>query len=402
MLCIHESVTGAGRHLICESSNHGFQWTSDIPHDAWILGPCDRPTRSLHSLALAHGVSIKLNPGGKYASSAGQLLGHDPLLSEIAWRHYMTAHDFKSYVTELVMSAFSVMTLQDTDYYLNVYLPMMEFLGSLTPPRIDRSVYNEHVLTNVSPALRTFVPDHDGLAAPIVYTKFRTKTGRLIVASGPDILTLPRDCRDIIVSRDPSGAIAYVDYSSMEPRLVLGLAGREVAGDLYIAVGETVGKPRAPRDRLKLTVTSVLYGAGVESVARTMDCSLRAASEISGRIDDYFNAGDLRRRLEVEYEAQGFVRNLYGKRVYPDNASLGLLLNNFAQSSAVDGAILGFQRGTHEAGDGIKTLFVLHDASFVDVTSRPALRRFVAGAERIPGISVKMPLSIQRIGGKHD
>jgi hypothetical protein len=400
MICIHQDVTGAGRHLVCESKSKGFQWTPDIPDGAWILGP-DAPVKySIADLAAAHGTNLSMFPSGKYAVSADQLLGRAPEVGDIAWRHYMTPEDFKSFVTQLVEKSFEILESNDISYYIDTYIPMMRFLSGMQRARIDKDVYDEYISSNVSPALRTFEPDTAGYASQVQYTKSRTKTGRLIVSSGPDILTLPKVCRDIIIPSNDSGAIAYVDYASMEPRFVLGLAGRQVDGDLYTTIGEIIGKPRAPRERLKLTITSVLYGAGNDSVARTMDVGLRTAVEISHKIDDYFNAGELRQRLEEEYKGNGFIRNFYGKRVYPDHGTPGLLLNNYAQSSAADGAILGFQRGTFEASEGTKTLFVLHDASFIDVTSVQTIKKFVKAAEQIPGLNVRMPLSVQRIGGK--
>lgn len=400
MICIHESVTGAGRHLVCTSKTKGFQWTPEIPDGAWVLGPDVKQEQSLFELASVHGRALVMAPADKYMTSAEVLLGRSPEPGDIAWRHYMTGPDFKAYITALVDASFSVLEDADTAYYTNYYVPMMQFLSSLQRAKIDKDTYQSHIESNVSPALKTFSPDIADLAPPVTYTKSRTKTGRLIVTNGPDILTLPKSCRDIIVPLDPGGAIAYVDYASMEPRFVLALADREIEGDLYMKVGEIAGRPTAPRERLKLAVTSVLYGAGADSVAKTMDCSIRSAVEISNRIDDYFHAGDLRRRLEEEYKAHGFVRNFYGKRVYPDGGTPGLLLNNYIQSSATDAAILGFRNGTLEGASCIRSLFVLHDASFIDVKSVQAIRRFVAGAERIPGLSVRMPLSVQRIGGK--
>lgn len=398
MICLHASVLGTNKHLVCRSRQAGFTWTDTVPERMWLLGPGAPLQTSLVELAAVHGQTVGLVPSGKYARAAELVTGHIPIPGEISWRHFMTATDFRAYTSNTIERAFDLLQNEDVKYYAETHVPMMEFLNSMQRANIDSDAFTSHLSSNVSPALRTFVPDNDGFAKQVIYTKTRTKTGRLIVTDGPDILTLPRVCRDIIVPSEVPGVIAYVDYASMEPRFVLGLAGREIVGDVYNTIGREIDCDTTPRDVLKAVCTSVLYGAGAELVARLMSCTLRKAQDISHKIDDYFQASGLRKKLEADYRAQGFVRNVYGKRVYPDGPAPGLLLNNFAQSSGADGAILGFMNGTKLTTSGIKILFVLHDACFVDVSQGSGIKSFVAGAERIPGLDVKMPLSVKRLG----
>lgn len=391
MICIHRDVLGTDRHLLAASPTSGFQWTDDVPANMWTLGP--NAKKSISSLMEAHGMRACLVPTGSHLQAASVILGTDPVPGDIRWQYFMPPATFKAYVRDTVTHAFEVMSDADIGYS-DLHQSIIDFVNSFEPVTIDTEIYEAHLDENASPALRTFHPDANSIAPKIVYTKSHIRTGRLSVVSGPDILTLPRQCRNIMRPR-PGNAMAYIDYSSMEPRFLLALIGRYVEGDLYRRLGEAIGRNSLDRNVLKLLTTSTLYGAGTESIAKVAKCGLRTADEIHRHIVEFFALDDLQSRLEDEQRQHGFIRNFYGRRVYPDTSSRNTLINNFGQSSAADAAILGFMPAAKQAG--VTMRFVLHDASFVEVDSVTALKAFVKTAEHIQGISVRMPLTVTRI-----
>lgn len=391
MICVHRDVLGTDRHLLAASQTSGFQWTEDVPADVWTLGPDAK--KSISSLMEAHGMQANLVPSGSQFQAASVVLGTDPVPGDIRWQYFMSPAAFKTYVRDTVAHAFGIMNDEDIKY-CELHQSMMDFVNSFEPVTIDAETYEAHIDENTSPALRSFQPGPDCLASKIVYTKSHIRTGRLSVVSGPDILTLPRQCRNIMRPR-PGNAIAYVDYSSMEPRFLLALTGRRVEGDLYQHLGEAIGRSNLDRNVLKLLTTSTLYGAGTESIAKVAKCGLRTADEIHRHIVEFFALNELQSRLEEEQRQHGFIRNFYGRRVYPDASARNTLINNFGQSSAADAAILGFMSAAKQSN--VTMRFVLHDASFVEVSSVAALKAFVKTAEHMQGISVRMPLTVTRI-----
>jgi DNA polymerase I-like protein with 3'-5' exonuclease and polymerase domains len=85
-------------------------------------------------------------------------------------------------------------------------------------------------------------------------------------------------------------------------------------------------------------------------------------------IRDYFKVESLRQRLKDQVGTSGKMLNRFGRPLNIPEGQDNLLVNSYAQSSGVDVAMIGFDSVLKRLGsDGIRPLFVLHDAIILDV-----------------------------------
>ena len=175
----------------------------------------------------------------------------------------------------------------------------------------------------------------NGKLNKVVYNRAATKTGRLTVKSGPPVLTLKAEHRNIIKGRQ-------IDFSSMEPRLLLGLLGKTVEGDLYDWAAKELNLT-GDRSYIKVSIISSMYGSKtVPEIARLF------------ALDEWIN------QLESQITG-GYIESFWGRPIKVDNIRGKHLLSLWLQSTASDAALLGFKNLFSNRND-IKPHWVIHDA----------------------------------------
>ena len=93
------------------------------------------------------------------------------------------------------------------------------------------------------------------------YDRVSTKTGRLTIKSGPQILTLKREFRSIFSPSSSKSKLFEIDFISLEPRVALNFANVHASNDVYLSFIQNSGI-NISRDAAKLAVLCSLYGAG--------------------------------------------------------------------------------------------------------------------------------------------
>ena len=133
--------------------------------------------------------------------------------------------------------------LDDKDKYICKAKIHELFLKSLKTSKINVIVYKAFLEVeknaSIKNTLATFKPEKS-YTRNISYSTTSNVTGRLVVETGPNILTLPKKNRSIITSRFKEGKILSVDFSSLEPRLCLKLAGKDADIDIYEHINSTL------------------------------------------------------------------------------------------------------------------------------------------------------------------
>lgn len=219
------------------------------------------------------------------------------------------------------------------------------------------------------PATQSFVPDEDGLTRPVRYDRFKTLTGRLTVESGPQILTLKREHRDILKSRHgDNGAIYALDFANLEARILLYEYGRSCNDvDLYGVIAKELGYDRKA---IKGAVISELYGSSKWALGKHLGIEGKELNEFVKKVKDYFNTGELLERVKAQFVSTGKVINRYGRPVTIDEPLDHIFISYYGQSTGVDVTMLGFK----QVVDTLKKkapkscpVFLLHDAMFLDV-----------------------------------
>lgn len=198
------------------------------------------------------------------------------------------------------------------------YLPVLEttekFINRLKRPKVDRIRYAAINASNVN--LPGFVMTNKHLNTP-VYSRLNTKTGRLTVVDGPNVLTLKKNYRNMLAN------CMQVDFNSMEPRLLLAILGIKIDGDLYSWVGEKTGI-KEERSKLKIKIITSLYGG----------------TKVK-EINDLFAVDEWNDQLHKSIKSNK-IENYFGRIVDVSDTDKNNLLAIYIQSSAVDASLLGF------------------------------------------------------------
>lgn len=366
--CIHSSVLGTEKHFF--RSEDGFQWVSRVPSKTWtVFGEAKQNANSLSLDALFELKGLHLPQIPQKYLEAMQLLVTGSNVT-VPWQHVMPKAVFENYfknTVKVIEDSFSELSF---DYYVKAWQHGTELLTSLKPTKIDVELWHQSIDTAGvnAPVLSSFKPDSKGFAKLPTYNRFGTRTGRLTISDGPNILVLKKDLRKILKSAFDGGVVCSLDFRALEPRVVLAEAGRSSgAEDMYGEVAEQIFGDRQNRDAVKVAIISELYGASKESLRARLGISqVKIDSFIKG-INEYFELTPLRARLE-EQAVSGVIHNRFGRPLSVDPEAKNLFINTYAQSTGVDVALVGFNTVMRQLGtEGVRPLFVLHDALILDV-----------------------------------
>jgi len=290
------------------------------------------------------------------------------------WSEMMPTAVHGSCVNDLVTRLRAV-NGEPLKYFTNEYQTGSRFLASMQKFRVS----SDRIAAHRDKRLGTFVPDRAGFVGPIVYDRF-SRTGRLRVVSGPRVLELPREFRDIYISRYPRSRPIYMDFSSMEIRVILAAVGRPTTNeDVYESISRDIFNGTLDRSTTKQIVISMLYGMGSRGLVRRLECTPRKLDTYRKGISKYFALDEFLTMLLGQQTRTGRVINGFGRPVMTTMSNKSTLLNYYAQSTAVDVALLGFaqiMKRADELGLRVNPQFVIHDAFIVDIDP-PSAQRFV-------------------------
>ena len=379
---IHKDVLGFQKHLLCQSGT--ISKVETIPNEATLV----YGDPSFFEIAKLYGVTPPTFPSKPHIKALQGVLGTRDV-SEVPWQHALPRGAFKQAVEGLFEEIHNSFSTLDLRYYLEHYKGTLPLLGEMKRAKIDlRSWFIHSTNRNlIAPhVLKTFQPDEDWFAPDVHYSKCDTKTGRLKVVDGANILHLPKEQRNIFTSRfGREGKVIQLDFSALEPRVVLflnqlfpppspgnvpQLPKSLSEGDVYLNVLKHMGINNIKRESVKDVILNQLYGAGYESILEKIQ-RIPDPNGFIEAVEDFFGLNHIRNKLLEEYEANNrlFILSHYGRKLDTSEAKPYMLLNYYIQSTAVDIALYGFQRIMKLIKDNIKIipLFLLHDAFILDV-----------------------------------
>lgn len=390
--CIHSNHLGTNKHF-CKQHD-GFIWDDSLPRNSWILSSSKAKASSkcLNTLLALNSINLPKIPES-YIATMSQLVTGSNI--QIPWQHVLPQSIYENYFKNTVKVIEEVFSGLSFDYYETVWLQCSELFNALKPAKIDVHAWQnffEEANTSVH-VLSSFKPDHHGFADTPTYNRFGTRTGRLTVTEGPNILVLKKDLRSIIKTSYSDGGIYSLDFRALEPRIVLAEAGRSSdAEDIYGEIAEKIFGDRQNRDAVKIAIISELYGAAKESLRARLGISQKKINAFVKGIGEYFNLDTLRHRLETE-SVGGKIRNKYGRQLSVDAEAKNLLINTYVQSTGVDVALLGFKSIVDRLGtDGVRPLYILHDALILDVRKDRLNDVEEIKSVRIHGYDIDFPL----------
>ena len=188
-----------------------------------------------------------------------------------------------------------------------------------------------------------------------------------------------------------------MDFSSLEARILLyESGGRCDASDLYTDIADRLGG--IPRNVVKGAILAELYGSSKYSLALSLGLSDSALEDFIKRIGEVIDTRKLLSRLKTQFTSVGHITNKYGRRLEVSRPQDNIFINYYAQSTGVDVSLMGFNEVLNTLGpEGIRPLFVLHDALILDVREDRINDVFSVKDVSVPGFEPKFPLKCETL-----
>lgn len=386
-----------GTESFLQVSPDGFSTHQKVPVDSWLFSgeyKIDR-YKCVDTLCRLANVNVSSRPEPKWINMM-TILGHG---ETPPWSQVMPQSQYKKYVKNIVKSVIENHRQLPEEYYVNTWMQCDPLFKSLRPARVDgvlhKSLMDNEGIHNGS--LETFKPGPGGFAPQVVYDRFGTRTGRLTVESGPNILVLKKEHRSILRSYYPQGEIVSLDFSSLEARVLLAEAQQHLTGDVYQHMSNDIFQGKVSRSAIKTAVLGELYGASKATLGYKLDMAGLDLDRFIAIIKSYFKTDEIKSRLKQQFEDEGMLRNRFGRPLFIDSKNSDyLLINTYAQSTGVDISLLGFNSIVNLLGnDGVRPLFILHDALILDVRNDRIQDVKSLTSVKIPGYEHEFPLKFE-------
>lgn len=401
VVTIDKRVIGSEKNLIVDcSETPKLSWSDDVVQ--WHLsgGKKKSSLTCLDSLFEVESEEFPIKIPEKYKIVAKTVVGEDYGSVDIPWKSFMTSDDYKKFIRESVESVIDAVTSVDDSYFKNVYTRTESVFDSLRRMRIDKSKLEESINDESSDsqraALKSFFPDDSGFCNFLKYSRL-TRTGRTVVLSGPQILTVRKEYRELLESSYVGGKIYSIDFVGLEGRIsYIEGNGRLDARDVYEHVNEKFFRSSLDRTTVKVAVLCELFGMGDESLAEKLGVSVKNAEKFALTLRKLFGIDELSLRLRKEFiDSRGFIRSKFGRRIpVPE---LRLLINSYVQSSGVDVSLLGFLDILSKLPKDVRPIAVIHDDVLLDVP--PHCFREVESIDnvRVVGYDEMFPVKVKRL-----
>jgi len=301
------------KHFLTSSNliyDNGYLWKTEVPEQAMTM----EGVRSFDHFSKLFGYEVDPLIPKRYRESA-KVLGTEP-----PWCFYIGKTKFQKMIDEYVEQHDKVLSSLPASA-LDVHTKINVFIDSLKPAeydmsRIDQTELKKHIERFITPYL------YDKTLDRPEYIRTKTKTGRLSVVSGPNVLTMHSDLRKGI----PGGH--SIDFVSIEPNVLLVSQGKSPRTDIYDSIRKDVFNDSISRAKVKIATMAALYGSGRDD-------------KFAKGIEEYFGVQETVRRLESEVKDEK-IYNLYNRPIDLNGTRGKHLLALWLQSSAADAALLGF------------------------------------------------------------
>lgn len=326
MFCLHSSVLGSHEHMVISEDGQRGAWSCDIPDGSLIFTGERKPERCLDTVIRLSAGEAMFDIPQAYHRAAQSAFGHNV---QPMWRMFMPRRAFEGAVRHLISQVVGAYSQDAARYYVTTWELAGRFLDNLQPFKLDG----------------------DQQVHRVTYDRLRTRTGRMVIASGPSVITMPRDVRSTMRSVT-GGRLKYVDFRALEPTIVANAVSARFEGsDLYAWLAANVmhGRDRAAA---KQVVVQALYGG---AHGRSLEAQ---------RIASWFCVRELAQHIRASARGE-IVINAYGRCVASESFhDDGCVINDYTQSTAVDAAVLGFSAICEE--HGALPIAIIHDAVIVD------------------------------------
>ena len=337
-------------------------------HPAQPLGVTINDDTARITTQAVHPFSLELSGGGlseyltiwghdmNLLSTGMQKIASDLGLEFINVVSMLPAHSLKRQLIKINRELTSVM-LEDQHEWWRIFTANRDFLDSLQPFRVTAQ---DNLRSEKAMSLwDRYAQLGDDIN--VDYSMCSTITGRLIVSSGPSVLTATPEERKRWIC--PNGVPLWeIDLSALEPTILFRsqIPDFDPGDDLYSTVNKLWFNAEMPRDVVKQVTISLCYGASTRSLV-----SIGATPEQVKQLVDDLKLKHLAKQLREELNDTGRITSPTGRPIKPksNNPRSGALINNIIQSSGVDVSLSIFHKMCGLTGYIPRA--IVHDAMYV-------------------------------------
>lgn len=392
---------GTKDHLVVNDGT--FWWATRVPDETWHLDGTVKNDSDwcLDTLMRLAGKAPELLPPVPFVKEMSLFSGSLET-TPIPWQKVMPAKAHQSFVKRLVEEVGVAMDGAPTDYYRTVWVPGNHIFEALKPAHVDGARWRELVTLGEGnvPAIRSFQPDGDGFTQSVDYDRFKTLTGRLTVHSGPQILTLKREHRNVMTSMyGKDGAVYAMDFSNLEARILLYEFNKRTpeGADFYGIIAEELGYDRKA---VKGAVIARMYGMNDWALGKQLGIDGKELHVFLRKFDAHFSTGELLKRVKAQFVATGKVINRYGRPVTIDEPQDNIFVSYYCQSTGVDVTMLGFKQVITQLAKKaprIRPIFLLHDSILFDLLKEDLQYLQMIKHIKVDGYVQKFPFKLEKI-----
>tara|TARA_Y100001972_G_scaffold101709_1_gene126746 strand:+ start:7739 stop:8896 length:1158 start_codon:yes stop_codon:yes gene_type:complete len=301
------------------------------------------------------------------------------------------------YLNDIKTEVKRVLSQTSSNRYYNTYKKQQYLFENISKYNIDSKAINAYLLLESNESLKNNLLGFKN-NTNVVYTRTDTTTGRLSSKSQANILTLPRKYRNIFKSSFSKGKILYIDFVSLEPRVMRKIGGFDCSGDIYEEITSNL-EIDIDRSIIKQAVISAVYGSSRKALYSKI--SKDKVDQLCEYIDSFLNAKTCL-EMALESSESNCRTNFWGRPIWNKGSSeTNVILNNYVQSTAVDIALSGFSSILQKLDmSKVKPLFIIHDALMIDVEEN-YLNNFVNIVLQGYDCSIlnNFPLSVEDLNG---
>ena len=336
----------------------GYLWQSEVPDTAMT----SEGVRSFEQFSKLFGREADPLVPEKYTKSA-ELLKISP-----PWCFYIGKVKFQKMIDDYVEQHDKLVSELDRST-IDIHTKINVFVDSMQPAEydvslIDESALKKHVDRFIHPNIC------DGYLDRPEYIRTKTKTGRLSVVSGPNVLTMHSDLRKGV----PNGY--SIDFVSIEPNVLLVSQGKKPRTDIYDSIRKDVFNNSVTRAKVKIATMAALYGSGRED-------------KFAKGIEEYFGVDQKVKELEAAVVDET-IFNLYDRPIKLDGIRGKHLLALWLQSSAADAALYGFYNFQKQVD--IVPHWIIHDGLiFIYKGNKTEIKDLDVGLE------FRLPVKVEKL-----
>lgn len=401
LVCIEATIAGTSKHLLV--SNDGIAWCEDPPDEALLLGFEETPPkRSFATLAALTHKSIDLEPSSNIVSMMRELVPDDAWPPP--WAKCLTRDQHKAFIQKLTSDVLATMAVAPLSYFQGVWQRTSSVLDSLQRARVENAdiAMLSAKFPSALPALNSFAAEGDGYARSVVYDRFATRTGRLVIVDGPQAATLYKPHRRIVRSRyGDAGNVVYLDVSALEVRVLFQRLGLPAPCYLYEELNSQLFSNVLSRDVVKGAVIRAIYGMHPSKLQTLLEEAGPAAHDFATVLSKHCDSRSLLNELKAQYVREQIVTNLYGRPLKIEEPSDHIFINTFAQATGVDASLLCFANVLERlSGQECVPLFIIHDALVLDAHESAMTTLKSIDTVQIEGFKESFPLKLSLLDRK--